>query len=408
MRVLLVTPMPPQPQGTGAIPLVLQMMITALRTHHEVTLVTAVGPDPAEWQAVEQLRMSGLEVHAVRLMQPSSVQRWRRRWRLTTAWLKGKYPWRTIWFFEPSIQRTLDCLLTQKRFDLIQIEDNAMGVYRYRTVAPTVFTEHEVRRARPIRWHQPDNQNWIKWMLSEMDWQRWPRYHRQVWQQFDRIQVFTARDAARMRSIAPNISDRVRVNPFGIEMPAKSDPSREQKNTVVFVGNFTHLPNVDAALWLGREIMPRLREHRPDVNLKLVGVYPPLAVRALACDDIVVTGPVSEIEPVLDSAAVVLAPLRVGGGMRMKVLHAMAMGKAVVTTSRGAEGLAIDGLQPPLVIADDVEEIALATAELLGSVENRRALGNRARGFVAEHYSPLAYARRLEAIYAELRPNDSF
>ena len=127
---------------------------------------------------------------------------------------------------------------------------------------------------------------------------------------------------------------------------------------------------------------------------------------ALACSDIVVTGAVPKIEPILEQAAVVLAPLRIGSGMRMKVLYALAMGKAVVTTSRGAEGLAIDGLQPPLVVADDAQEIAIAAANLLCSVEHRRALGNEARLFAQEYYSPQAYARRLEAIYAELRPSD--
>ena len=406
MRILLVTPMPPQSQGTGAIPVMLQMLMVALRLRHEVTLVTVIGPDPTEWQAVECLRESGLEVHAAQLMQSSSVQRWQRRWRLASSWLKGRYPWRTIWFWEPSIQQILDDLLAQKRFDLIQVEDNAMGAYHYRTALPIVFTEHEVRRSRPVQWRKPDDQSWINWALSEMDWRRWSRYQREVWKRFDRIQVFTTRDAARIRSMVPGVADRVRVNPFGIELPIRSDPDIEQSDTVVFVGNFTHLPNVDAALWLGHEIMPRLRELCPGVRLSLVGIYPPPNVIALACSDIVVTGAVPKIEPILERAAVVVAPLRIGGGMRMKVLYAMAMGKAVVTTSRGMEGLAIDGWQPPLVVADDAVDIALAAAQLLRSVEDRRALGNEARLFVEEHYSPLAYAHRLEAIYAELRPSD--
>lgn len=403
MRILLVTPMPPQPQGTGAIPVVLQALITALRRRHEVTLVTTVGPDPSEWQAVECLRASGMEVHGVKLMQPSSAQRWRRRWRLATSWLKGKYPWRTIWFWEPGIQQTLDHLLAQKRFDLIQVEDNAMGVYNYRTTVPIVFTEHEVRRPRPTRWRKPDGQNWIRWALSEMDWQRWPRYHLDVWQRFDRIQVFTARDAARIQSIAPQLTDRVRVNPFGIDLPAPIDQTLEERGHVLFVGNFTHPPNVDAALWLGHDIMPLLRKRYCGVRLTLVGIYPPQAVRALAGNDIVVTGPVATIEPFLERAAVVVAPVRIGGGMRMKVLQAMALGKAVVTTPRGADGLTIADRLPPLAVADSAEEIADAVVELLNSDERRRAIGLQARAFVAENFSASAYAQRIEAIWADLQ-----
>jgi glycosyltransferase involved in cell wall biosynthesis len=403
MRILLVTPMPPQPHGTGAIPVMLHMLLVALRPRHTVTLVTVVGSDPAEWQAVERLRASGMEVHAVKLMQSSNTQRWQRRWRLASSWLRGRYPWRTIWFREPGLQQILDDLLAQKRFDLIQVEDNAMGVYRYRTTVPIVFTEHEVRRPRPIQWRKPADQGRISWALSELDWQRWQRYHRAVWKRFDRIQVFTTRDAARIRSMAPEVADRVRVNPFGIELPKPSEPGLEQGNMVVFVGNFTHLPNVDAALWLGHEIMPRLRELCPGVRLSLVGIYPPPNVMALACGDIVVTGAVPRIEPFLEQAAVVLAPLRVGGGMRMKVLYAMAMGKAVVTTSRGADGLAIGDQLPPLVVAEGAEEIAQVIAALLKSDERRCAIGRRARAFVAENFSAAAYAQRIEAIWAELQ-----
>jgi glycosyltransferase involved in cell wall biosynthesis len=116
-----------------------------------------------------------------------------------------------------------------------------------------------------------------------------------------------------------------------------------------------------------------------------------------------VTGPVLAVEPYLEQASVVLAPVRSGGGMRVKVLQAMAMARPVVTTPLGAEGLAGDRSQKPIAVAESAEGIASATAELLASREAREALGRRARAFVAEHHSWSAYLRRLEAIYAELQ-----
>jgi len=126
-------------------------------------------------------------------------------------------------------------------------------------------------------------------------------------------------------------------------------------------------------------------------------------VQALACDDIVVTGCVPEIEPFFERAAVILAPLRIGGGMHMKVLQAIALGKAVVTTPRGADGLTIEGQQPPLIVAESAEEIASATASLLNSSAKRQSLGRRARAFVSENFSAQTYARRIEVAYAELQ-----
>lgn len=302
------------------------------------------------------------------------------------------------------MQRILDTLLQKQSFDLVTIEDNAMGVYNYSTRAPLVFTEHEVRRPRPINWHAGVPSNWLRWVFCEADWYRWQRYQPLIWRRFDRVQVFTSRDAKAITALAPDLAWRVRINPFGIELPAPVDYSLEEEGNVLFVGNFTHPPNVDAALWLGAEIMPLLRTRYPGIRLTLVGIYPPKAVQALACDDIFVIGPVPEIEPFFKRAAVIVAPLRTGGGMRMKVLQAMALGKAVVTTHRGADGLSLTGQQPPLTIADSAEEIADAVKVLLESSNIRQSIGLRARDHVAEYFSAQAYARRIESIYAELRP----
>ncbi len=403
MRILLVTPMPPQPEAPGAIPLVLYAELIGLMPRHTLTIVTVAGPDPAEWAAVDHLQAMGVDVHVVRRIDPRGLQRWRRRWRWVTKWLQGRWPWRTIWFWEPEVQRIIDRLLAESVFDLIIVEDNAMGIYRFDTATPRLFTEHEVRRPRPIDWHAGLPAQWLRWALREADWQRWPKYQVAIWRHFDQIQVFAERDAEALIKLAPDLAGRVHTNPFGIDLPVPLDPTLEEKGHVLFVGNFTHPPNVDAALWLGHDIMPLMRQRCRGVRLTLVGIYPPPAVRALACADIVVTGPVAAIARCVERAAVIVAPLRIGGGMRMKVLHSLALGKAVVATSRAADGLTIDGRLPPLVIADSAAEIAEAVAMLLNSDERRKAIGLQARAFVAEHFSAAAYARRIEAIGAELR-----
>jgi len=403
MNILLVTPMPPQPQAPGAIPLVLYAQLIGLMARHDVTLVTVAGPDRSEWTALDRLQVMGIDVQAVRRSEPSGLLLWQRRWRWASTWLKGKVPWRTIWFWESQVQQILNRLLAERSFDLVIVEDNAMGIYQYKTSTPMIFTEHEVRRPRPINWHAGSMSNWLRWAFGEADWQRWRRYQSSVWSRFDRIQVFTRRDAQAVVALAPELGERVRVNPFGVDLPALLDADLEEPGHVLFVGNFTHLPNVDAALWLGSAIMPALRKCSPGVRLTLVGIYPPKSVQALACDDILVIGAVPEIEPYFARAAVVIAPLRIGGGMRMKVLQAMALGKAIVTTSRGADGLMIGDQPPPLIIAEGEEAIAEATASLLAAGDMRRSLGRQACTFVAENFSARAYALRIEASYVELQ-----
>jgi glycosyltransferase involved in cell wall biosynthesis len=117
-----------------------------------------------------------------------------------------------------------------------------------------------------------------------------------------------------------------------------------------------------------------------------------------------VTGFVESVEPYIRRAAVIVAPIRTGGGMRVKVVHAMAMGKAIVATPRAAEGIERPDGDMPLLLASSAEEFATATAGLLGSADARRALGKRAREFAATHLSWSRYGDRLESIYAELLP----
>jgi glycosyltransferase involved in cell wall biosynthesis len=408
MNILVATPMPPQAEATGAIPLVLYAEFIGLLSRHDVTLLTVAGQEPGEQEAFDKLIRDGVDVQAVRRTEPVGVERWQRRWRMGGTWLRGYYPWRTVWFWEPELQPILDRLLASHRYDLVIAEDSAMGIYHFQPGTLRLFSEHEVRRPRPVDWRfwKPaaslNLKRMLGWLFGEMDWWRWRAYQPDVWRKFDRVQVCTRRDAEAIQRQAPDLGGKVVVNPFGIELPEPCGPALVQEKELLFVGNYAHQPNVDAALWLGNEIMPLIRQACPGVHLTMVGIYPPKEVQALAGEDITVTGAVPHIRPYLERAAVVLAPIRIGGGMRVKVLKAMSLGKAVVTTPRGAEGLEIDGCLPPLGIARDAEEFARLTVELINERLGRIELGDRARAYISEYFSPQAYASRIEAIYQQM------
>jgi glycosyltransferase involved in cell wall biosynthesis len=403
MRILLVTPMLPRDDGTGAIPILLDAQLLGLRQRHEVTLVSAVGDEPGEAEAAERLRASGVDAHLADRRQPRSFAgRWRRRARLTGAWLGGK-PWRAAWFAEPSVQPILDSLAATRRFDVVAVEDSAMSGYRLPAGVASILTEHEVLRPRPVDWHPGRPANWRDWALGELDWRRRPRFQRNAWGRFGRVLAFGRRDAAAIAELAPEVAARVRVSPFGLELPLAADPAREQTGVLLFTGNFTHFPNRDAAAWLANEIMPILRERQPGAQLRIVGGQPPPETLGLAGPGVDVFPDPPSIESHMEEASVVVAPVRTGGGMRMKVLQALAAGKAVVTTHRGMEGFDCFGAAPPLLIADTVERFAEETAALLRDSSHRGELGSRARAFAERHHSPTAWAARLEAIYEDAR-----
>jgi len=404
MRVLLAVPVPPQADGGGAIPVLLYAELLGLRQRHEVTLVTALGDEAGEEEAVARLRSEGVEVFvADRRRPPPGMARRRRQLRMASRWARGRWPWRTVWYAAPEIQRALDEAAARHTFDVVAIEDSAMSVFRYPAGLPTVFTHHEVLRPRPLNRHPGGPRKWPGWAFGELDWRRWQRFQRQAWLRFDLVQVFSRRDAEAIASLAPEAMPRVRVDPFGLVLPPAADPAREAAGTILFVGAFHHPPNRDAALWLAREILPTVRERAPGARLRIVGSAPPPEVLALAGDGVEVVADAPSVVPHLEEAAVVMAPVRTGGGMRMKVLQAMAAGKAVVTTSRGTEGYTGFGEEPPLAVADDEAGIAAATAALLADDAERRRLGERAREFAERHHSPEAWSERQTAVFEEAR-----
>ena len=397
--------MPPSAAGLSATPVLLHALLRALRERHEVTLVTVAGPHEQDVEAAQALRDSGLDMHAVPRDESTRRARGDRWIRHTARWMRGGLPARTIWFHRPEVQQTIDRLAATRRFDVVHVEDNAMGIYRLPTGVPSLFTEHEVRTPRDVRWlgWLRDESGPYRALLDEIDWHRWRRYQRTVWAKFQLIQALTERDARTMQRLAPELAARIRVNPFAVEMPPLADPALEEDDTIVFTGAFLHPPNVDAARWLISEIMPRLRPIHPGVRLRIVGFDPRGTMRGLAQPDVEISGWVPSIEAELARAAVVVAPLRTGGGQRMKVLQALAMGKAVVTTPRGAEGLLLtEGEAPPAAIVGRAEDIASALAALLADRARRRALAERARAFVVERHSSEALGGRVDAAYASL------
>lgn len=401
MKILIVAPMPPQPAGGGAIPVLLEAQVAGLRERNEVTFVSAVGEEPGEAEAAERLRDSGLDAHFADRRQPRTARRrWRRRGRMVGSWLGGK-PWRAVWFADPGIQAILDRLEGARSFDIAVVEDSAMSGYRLPGGVPALLTEHEVLRPRPVDWHPGGARSWPGWAFGELDWRKRPRFQRAAWQSFDRVLAFGNRDAAAIAELAPELAPRVRVSPFGLPLPPLAEPQREEPENVLFVGNFSHQPNRDAALWLAREIMPALLSRRPAARLRIVGSGPPAEILALADGAVEVVADAPSVEPYVDAAAVVVAPVRTGGGMRMKVLQALGAGKAVVTSGRGSEGFDCFDETPPLVLADSAADFAAAVGALLASPNRRRELGAQARHFAEAHYSPAAWANRLESVYGE-------
>ena len=195
----------------------------------------------------------------------------------------------------------------------------------------------------------------------------------------------------------PDLGHRV-VIPHMAQPTTRPDLSRGAE--LLFIGGFAHRPNPDGIVWFGREIWPTVRHELPDAHLRVVGSSPTPEVLDLATiAGIDVVGWVPDITPLCDRAAVLIAPLRFGGGVKIKVVEAMARGLPVITTPVGAQGLAVrSGDQ--LVIAADGPDFARAVVELLRDPARAERIGRAGRDHVAATCSPAATRQKLEAMLA--------
>jgi glycosyltransferase involved in cell wall biosynthesis len=161
-------------------------------------------------------------------------------------------------------------------------------------------------------------------------------------------------------------------------------------------------PNVDAVLWFAEQVLPLIAASTPDVHLYVVGQRPHRRLRQLADNPrVTITGRVDDPKPYIARAEVYVVPLRVGGGTRLKLLEAMSMGKAVVSTHLGAEGFPVsDGKE--LVLADDPAAFASAVVQLIDNPEWRSALGKEGRAFVKQKYDWQIIVPQIEALYTSV------
>jgi glycosyltransferase involved in cell wall biosynthesis len=236
--------------------------------------------------------------------------------------------------------------------------------------------------------------------LLRADAAAWRRFESAILREVDAVVAYTESDRRALQSLAPEA--RVVRIPLGVRVPPEPlSAAGTEPQSLVFVGNFMHPPNVDAAKRLLDGILPLVLARRPEARLYLVGDRVPDFLRRAKVPNVIVTGLVDDVTPYLDRAAVVVAPLRRGGGQRVKVMEALAAGKAVV-----ASRLAVDGLdvadEEHVVLAETDDEFANAVLRLLDDEQRRSALGSQARLWAQAHLGVHHTVEGYEQLYAEL------
>ncbi len=383
-RILMLTPQVPYPprQGTA---LRNWGLLQGLAAHHQLSLLTFVAPDqettphPRLVETVEHLEMV-----------PQPTRRWQDRLRTL---LTTRYPDLAMRLWSEAFRERLAEMLDHYAFDWVQVEGLEMAPYLEvvwsRPAHPrVVFDDHNCEYLLQKRAFLTDLMRPLRWPVAAyscVQWLRLRRYEREVCRRADLVIAVSEADATALRKLVPDLDPL--VIPNGITVVEYAGFTGEvplKQPAFVFTGTMDFRPNVDGVLWFVRNVWPLIRRELPGAHFYVVGRRPHARLEPLReVPGVVITGSVPETQPYINAATVFVVPLQVGGGTRLKLLEATALGKVVVSTTLGAEGYA--RAAEAMVLADDPRQFAEACVRLAQDPEARAQLIRQTAPFVAEY-----------------------
>ncbi len=420
MRLLILTPQLPYPPQQGTTIRNFNI-IKQLAPRHQITLLSF----GTEQELREAEPLGELCQKIVIAPYPSRTLA-RRAW--TT--LFSPLPDMALRLASTAMRDQLAALAHDETFDVVQIEGIEMaqvwklkvGGWKLETAAqnlnpPTsnfqspisVFDDHnaeyvlqrtafESDARHPMRWHAA--------LYSFIQWKKLERYEREICRRADHAVACSEADANAILALA-NHRLPITIIPNGVDIEHYV-PSTEvcakplSELAMVYTGKMDFRPNIDAMVWFCNDVLPRVRAEIPLAHLVVVGQKPAPKIRTLQKENqIEVTGWVSDVRPYIADAAIYVVPLRMGSGTRLKVLEAMAMGKAIVSTTRGVEGIDLTNGRD-VMIADSSEDFARICAALLRDPDRRTELGRNARKLAEEKYDWRKIIPAFDEIYASV------
>lgn len=398
MRILWILPYSPWPATSGGKTRQFHLLRSLAARGHRITLLLhdKTPVSAADRQVLEAF----LEQLIVLPRRPL------RSMKTLLAGLFAPYPLlATVNGLSNALQHRFEQLLNET-WDVVQIEHTyTFQPYEAplaRHAQPFVLTEHNVESALGAATYD----RFPGWALPFVRYDQWryARWERRVMRQAAQVVAVTDIDALSLEPIAGK-PVRVVVNGVDCEHFAAARPDASARR-VLFLGNYEYAPNVDAIEWALDEILPRVWERCPDARMSVCGFGMPQSWRTRWPDTrIEWQGFVPDLLALQSSSSVFLAPLRHGGGSKLKVLEALAAGLPLASTDQGVSGLdLVDGLD--YLGGQSAQQLADAVVRLLQSAEAAKAMGEAGRAYVRRAHDWSVAASQLEQVYARLTPQD--
>jgi len=307
-------------------------------------------------------------------------------------------PYSLTKYCQPQVARALAEHLAQQQYDLL-ICDFLLtaGVVPWDWPHPKVLFTHNIEAVIWQR-HYQVHKNPLWKAVSYREYRMLERMERQYVSRADHTLAVSENDRDFFLNYAPN--EHMSVIPTGVDVDYfKPEEGTEEPETIVFTGSMDWMANEDGIIYFIERVMPLIRQEFPNARLSVVGRRPSARMKEIGAREknIEVTGTVDDIRPYMARGSVYVVPLLVGGGTRIKIFEAMAAGKAVVSTTIGAEGLPVTHGKD-ILLADEPENLARSVTELLWDANRRQCIGAAARKLVAENYSWKAVGKTLARV----------
>lgn len=351
-----------------------------LAKNHELTLLSYYdGRRDFTYEAAIRKRLPG--THSICTSFPESTL----RQALDYIWRLGsRAPYAVTKFTHPAVQHTVARWLNERKFD-VAVSDflSASLNFPEQSRVPCVLFQHNVETLLWRRMFETETAP-LRKLAYRIEAAKMEHYEKTALGRFQHVIAVSQNDRDEMLRLCPGCP--ITIIPTGVDMEhykrvpsAAADPP-----LLVFTGSMDWEPNVDAVQYFCREIWPRVLSAFPNARFQIVGRNPHSPVRRLKSASVEITGSVASVADYLRPATVVVVPLRIGGGTRLKIFEAMAMGKAVVSTSIGAEGLDVTHGRD-LLIADTPQDFSDKVLHLLREPDLRRQYEEAAAAMAAHH-----------------------
>jgi polysaccharide biosynthesis protein PslH len=408
LDILYVSQMPPSPPRSGAQARVHGLM-TQLARRHDLTAAIVVDE---EFDADECRKAMETYCREVVLVPNPWGRKGVAKRLLQVRSLTSVRSFERLRVTVPSLQRILDRILRARRFDVVNLEFPYLGHYDLRRappgqkLPPVVVDSHEIAYDLARQFVHADA-GLGRRLYAAANWRKLRHEELKTYRDADGVYLCSDDDERRLLDRVPGVRTAVVPNAADVEyyQPRPTDPPLDGRS-VVYFGLLSTVPNIDAVTHFAQNIWPHIAADHHEARWKIIGGRAPASLQALAGPRVELTGFVSDLRPHLAAAEVVVVPLRLGGGTRLKIVEAMAMGKAIVSTTLGAEGIAVVPGRD-ILIEDEPAAFADAVNRLLSDRALAARIGQSARKLAVDRYGWSEAAGTLESFYRQVLENVS-